>query len=185
MQQERPTSVVVVGVVNIILGVINLSVAVCGGAGLLLFNSLSKSMPTQGPSPFSFMDYIDARLPGYLLYTVIAAVLGFIAGLVALFSGIGLFRMRPSARTLSMGYAVYLMISVAVNFVYQWGWVQPLMVQWQREVMPAARTAEPGLGVGNHRQPDFRSWSRCPANRLWGSGPRHHDAAVHQGRLCG
>jgi hypothetical protein len=117
--QNRPTAVVVLGVLHLVGGGLGLLGTVCGGLG----QGLQGAFPTPGgaggqENPGVLLQRKLAELPGQpgFTYGELAANLVLDVALVA--AGIGLLQMRPWARTLSLIYAPLSIVNRLVGVVY-------------------------------------------------------------------
>ena len=120
----RPASVMVFGILNLVFGVLGL----CGTVGsAAMFFALPQNPNVRNP----VLDLI-AGSPGYRLFTLVTVGLGFIATIVLIVAGIGLFQTKSFGRTLSIGYSIYAIVSgivgLGVNFVFL---IRPLLEQAQ------------------------------------------------------
>ena len=103
-EQPRPTSVTVLGILNIILGSMWLVGGMCGAASLPLSMLVGR-----------------AEMSGYQLsrplmaWSAIESFVGAIVGLLFLLGGIGLLRSRPWGRTISIGAAIAKLVVSALT----------------------------------------------------------------------
>lgn len=136
MAAERPGTVTAAGVLCIIYGSVGVLCGICGVISLV--------MQASGANLFAGGDALQAQLqvemeaalrrevPAYQTVQVITSIFGLIVPIVLLTSGIGLFGLRPWARTLTLifvwfGIALYLFQTVwmlafvfpALNNVFQ------------------------------------------------------------------
>jgi hypothetical protein len=130
-----PTSVQVFSILNIVFGVLGLCGMVAAGALL--------AGPALGPNPA-----LDAMQQSgfFRVFTIVGLVLGFLAAVVLVASGIGMRGLKPWARKAAIGYALYAILSViagtVVNAVYVW---QPLWDQLGGPMGPAEAGAMGGI----------------------------------------
>jgi hypothetical protein len=103
-EQPRPTSVTVLGIVNIILGSMWLFGGVCGAASL----PLSMLVGQAGMSEYQLSQPLMA-------WSAIQSFVGAIVGLLFLLGGIGLLRSRPWGRTISIGAAIAKLVVSALT----------------------------------------------------------------------
>ena len=96
---SRPTSVLVFGIINILLGILQ----VCGIAFWIISEMGLLPMPTvENPA----LDLMQSNA-GYLWFSRISGVAGAVATVVILSAGIGLLTLQPWARLASIGWAIY------------------------------------------------------------------------------
>jgi hypothetical protein len=105
---ERPTSMTVLGILNIVYGAMFL---VCTPIGLVLFffPQLLGNNPT--------LEVILASR-FLLIWNITLGLLGILASAALLAAGMGLLKMRRWGRTLSIGFAIYTLVMAALNFVF-------------------------------------------------------------------
>ena len=99
--QQRPTSVTVFGIINIIFGSFNI---ICLPISLLMATGVMRFMR----SPV--LDLLSESHP-YVIWTTVGSIIGIFAAIVQLVCGIGLLKLKPWARTTSIGYAIYAIIA--------------------------------------------------------------------------
>ena len=118
---ERPTSVTVFGILNIIFAAFGILGTL---ASLTLF---SANADMNNP-----VIKIIHESPSYALWMKICIPLGLIVTVALLAAGIGLLKLKPWARTLSIAYGIYAIvfgiIGLVVNFFLL---TKPLMEQAQ------------------------------------------------------
>jgi hypothetical protein len=132
--QRRPAAVTAVAVINFIFGGLGLLGAVCGGVGLLIFAALAdQAAPPGGINPFKEMVDLANSIPGYVPFLIVSMALGLLANVLLIVTGFGLLKLRNWARMLCLGYAVYVLLSVAVGLTYQYAVVQPAMDKWSAD----------------------------------------------------
>jgi hypothetical protein len=116
---QRPTSVTVLGILNIVFA----AFGVMGFAISILMIFVKPELNVKNP----VLDMMRQN-PGYAMYTNISMVIGAVFTLVLGLAGIGLLMLRPWGRTLSIVYAVFAIISVIVNsFLNYYFLIAPLM----------------------------------------------------------
>ncbi len=104
---QRPTSVTVFGVLNIIFG----------SLGILCTPLSMVTLFSPGASQNPVLKIMQDN-PVFRIWMITAAILGVIAAIVLLAAGIGLLRLRPWARTLSIGYGVYAIVAGLIGMVF-------------------------------------------------------------------
>jgi hypothetical protein len=115
---ERPSAVLVVAILQICFGSLALLGSLCGGGLQLAGGARMFAPPPGAQAPPDVEGMIRARVPYYTAMQYGGAILGTIAGAVMIISAIGLLKMRPWARGLTIGYACYNIISTIVSFVF-------------------------------------------------------------------
>jgi hypothetical protein len=103
---NRPTSITVLGILNIIFGAIGLM----GIALSIVMMFIHPAMDMKNP----VLDLMKQN-PAYALYTNISMVIGAVFTIALCLSGIGLLMLRPWGRWLSIAYAVFGLVSLVVN----------------------------------------------------------------------
>ena len=103
---ERPTSVTVFGILNLILGGLGLCRNTMTGAELI---SPSSEMFRTSPT-LAMMD--ESAI--FCFFIIISVSLSFVAAVVLMISGIGLLKLRPYGRQLAIVFGIY---SVAMKII--------------------------------------------------------------------
>ena len=126
---QRPTSVTVFGVLNLVFGAL--------GLFGMLFTIIIFILPL--PTANNPVLEIMRNSPGYALWMKMAIPLGFLAAGVSIAAGIGLLKLKNWGRALSIGYAIYsigaVLLGSALNYFFI---MQPLMEQASQKSGPEA-----------------------------------------------
>ena len=126
---QRPTSVTVFGILNIVF-------AVFGIFGVI--GSLILFLPQMADSHNPVVQLIHDS-PVYAMWLKFSLVLGLGAVAVLLAAGIGLLKLKSWARQLSIGYAIYAALMVIVGTVVNFFLlVRPLLEQAKQQHGPEA-----------------------------------------------
>jgi hypothetical protein len=135
---QRPASVTTFGVLNIIFAVLGLFCLV-GTAALFV-------SPNAGLNPVARVIRENAA---YAAWMKVSLLLGVAASFVLLAAGIGLLRLKPWARKLSIGYAIYGIIfsvlGALMNFLFLF---RPMLAEAARAQGPEAAGAMGGAVGG-------------------------------------
>lgn len=138
MQPRRPTSVLVVAIVNLILG----AFGVFGVFGVVMSLALVSGDNRAGPRPpnapppnpgIEMHQAMVREVPGYLAMTVGGGLLLGAASVGAIVDSIGLLQLRPWARPGCLAYAGYLIVQHAAGMTYNFVWVVPAVERWQAD----------------------------------------------------
>jgi hypothetical protein len=105
---NRPTSVTVLGILNLVF-------AAWGFLGVAMVVAMD-FMPMPGNAKNPMLDLMQQNAV-YAVFTKASMMLGIVATIVLGLAGIGLLMMRPWGRWLSIGYAIYGILSVIVGAV--------------------------------------------------------------------
>lgn len=128
---ERPQAVTVFGILNIIFAVLG----VVGMIGTLAMFSVSAN--SDNP-----IIKVMRESPGYATWMKFTIPIGIITCMLLAAAGIGLLRLKPWGRKLSIGYAIYAIvfttISTAINFLFLF---RPLIEEAQQRQGPEAAGA--------------------------------------------
>lgn len=136
---ERPTSVTVFGVLNIVF-------AVLGLFGLLASAMLFSAAAATANNP---VVQLIQNNPAYAAWMKICILLGLIVIPALLAAGIGLLMLKPWARIISIIYAIYTIVSGLIGSVINYLFlIQPLMQQAQDKQGSEAAGAAIGGAVG-------------------------------------
>jgi hypothetical protein len=136
---QRPTSVTVFGILNIVF-------AALGVLGLIASIALF-FMPSDSNNPVIKIMHENAA---YALWLKVCIPLGVLSCAALLAAGIGLLRLKPWARKLSIGYAIYAIVfgivGMVVNFIFL---VEPMVKEAQNQQGPEAAGAIGGAIGGS------------------------------------
>jgi hypothetical protein len=126
---QRPTSVTVFGVLNIVFGAL-------GVLGMIFSIASFFILPDNGKNP---VIEITRHSPGYAAWMKIAIPLGFLVCGVVIAAGIGLLKLKNWGRGLSVGYAIYAIASGLLGGVLNYIFImQPLLEQASQKRGPDA-----------------------------------------------
>lgn len=144
MNGKRPTVLTVFGVLNIIFGSLGLLCNLCMGGFIALF-AVILNQPAQDREVAKLQEMmrplVDA--PGFAAFITASMVVGIILAAVLLFSGIGLLKVQPWARTASIFWAVTSIIIQIGSLAYTIAVVNPAMENWLRQVAAQAKQGIP------------------------------------------
>lgn len=104
---ERPTSITVFGVLNIMFGLLGL----CGTAGSFMTLQMADELDTGA----NYSAKVMAESAGYSNFLAVMGVLGLISSVALIVAGIGLLIDKPWARKLSLIWVAYILIANAVS----------------------------------------------------------------------
>jgi hypothetical protein len=142
MPRERPTSVLVMAILNLIFGGLGLVCICCGAAGLLGFSALAGAAPGMP----DIIGAIKKEIPSYVAVVSTELVLSFILTCALVASGVGLLSMQSWARWTAVAWAVLVIPLNIAETAYQLVVVQPAMERVNRELLsktPGARPTNP------------------------------------------
>jgi hypothetical protein len=115
---ERPSSLTICGILNLVFGV-------SGFFALLATTALFTTKVGAANPVVPFMQ----SSPVYAGWLKISLILGLFASLALIAAGIGLLRVKPWARVLSLAYAVYAILSGITGIAITLGFLLPPMFQ--------------------------------------------------------
>jgi hypothetical protein len=129
---NRPTSVTVFGILNIVFAAFGI-LSVLGSVMLFAATAATSKNP---------VIQIIHDNPTYAAWLKVSVGLGLIASVALLAAGIGLLKLKPWARMISIVYSVYsfvmIPIGIAISYVYV---TQPLLAQAHASQGPEAAGA--------------------------------------------
>jgi hypothetical protein len=136
---QRPTVVTIFSVLNIVF-------AALGIIGVLTSLMLFTAIGTTSNNPVIQLIHDN---PAYAAWTKISIALGLLAAAALLAAGIGLLKLQPWARMLSIVYAIYAIVMGLVGGVINYMFlIQPMLQQAQHSQGPQAVGAAIGGAVG-------------------------------------
>src|SRR2546428_12207469 len=135
MQPRRPTSVLVIAIFHFILGGLGLLLGVIGLAGSLMVYATLASAPPPPPSatgpaavtPAAQYQYLDAHLPYWKEVDLTSAAVSLVLSALMVVAGVGLLKMKPWGRTLSLVYGVGSILYQIGVFIYALAYRLPAM----------------------------------------------------------
>lgn len=124
---QRPTAVTVFGILNIAFGVMGIT---CTPIGLIM-SSLSQRMFENVPQAQQMGNPFQQMMsdPRFMTYTYVSTALGMAASAALLAAGIGLLKLRPWARYLSIGYSVYAWVNVIIGAIVSYYIIYAPMIE--------------------------------------------------------
>ena len=141
---ERPKSIRVFGVLNIIFGAWGVLGGLCGIASQGMLATMRRDPNFRNP----VLDQMD-KVPWLRAWTMVSLGLGLIAAIVLIVAGVGLLQTKRWGRTLSVAYSIYGLCSTVVGAiigaVYLWA---PLLSQIEHAQGPEVAGAIGGIAGG-------------------------------------
>ncbi|MHB1422959.1 MAG: hypothetical protein ACYC3I_07155 [Gemmataceae bacterium] len=165
MRRQLTTPILVLAILHLVGGGLGFLGSICTCGGLFVVNSLSSFTPPtmaarpgqpppppMPPGPDEVMKYMNEHVPGYRAFTIGALAVDFLMDLMLLAAGIGLLKMQPWARWLSLVYAPISILVHVSSFVYQIIWAMPATnALYSKVAMPGGlssiMTVSTGIGV--------------------------------------
>jgi hypothetical protein len=135
----RPTVVTVLGVLNIVFGGLGLLTSL---VNLILPNTPLYRQLGKGNMAIDFMNRSEA----FQSYMQVASILGVVGSVVLIVAGIGLLKMRPWSRPLSIAYAVFAIVSGIVGTVVTYQTVFVPMIE--QAATPQERIIATSASIG-------------------------------------
>jgi hypothetical protein len=143
MRRSAPTIVKVIAIMQIFFGATGLVRHLFSGVWELAGGARAFTPAgAQAAAPPDVEALLRARVPHYEAMVYGGLIVGLVSGAVCIASGIGLLRLRPWARWLTIGYACYFIISELASFIYALTVLQPLVNQ-----MVAEQALQPNIPV--------------------------------------
>lgn len=135
---ERPVAGIVFGILNLVFGVLG----ICGNA----FSALMFVVPvTPQMAEQNLVLKLMNDSPGYRLFLQASVVLGFLSTIVLIVAGAGLLMQRALGRQLSIGWAIYAIVTVVLGLVVNIFIVFPVLFK-QINDMPAGPNQAGAIG---------------------------------------
>src|SRR5208282_3820870 len=127
---QRPTSVTVFGVLNIVFGALGILGIIFSAISLMVISPNATNNPVLE---------IMRNSPGYAVCMKIMMPLGVLACGVSIAAGIGLLKLKTWARILSIGYAIYSIVAGIIGWVFNYIFLMhPLLEQASQKQGPEA-----------------------------------------------
>jgi hypothetical protein len=138
MAGTRPTSVTVMGILNIVFGSLSLLGSLCNGISIIL-NTAGVRMGGRGPEGdiggHDLWKAMAAEVPGFVAFEYGSLLLTLALGLLLLLTGIGLLNMRSWARTGAVLYAPVKIVFEVGALIYTMVLVNPVQARWMEAEM--------------------------------------------------
>ena len=135
MARPRPTSVTVMGILNIVFGSLLLLCGVCAGVLVLLMLGNNSMFNVGGVNPVrELMDGIKREIPAYPAVIIASTVGGLILNALLIVAGIGLLKMQGWARVLSIIYSVITILEQIGMLIFTIAIVNPAMSRVEHEL---------------------------------------------------
>jgi hypothetical protein len=139
MNKQKPPVAVVLGILHIIFGSLGLICNICGmaGVGVIYFGAneiYKKAGPTEKKELEQIWNQLNESVPGLVVYLFADMIGSMLLGLVLLIAGIGLLRVRPWARQVSIIWAVVRFIVVVATLAYTVAVVNPGMQKFGKDM---------------------------------------------------
>jgi hypothetical protein len=128
---QRPTAVTVFGILNIVFGIMGIT---CTPIGLLM-SSVSQGLLEGIPEAQQMENPVQEMMsdPTFTSYTYVSTALGMVVSAALLAAGIGLLKLRPWGRYISIGYAIYSWVSVVVGGIISYYLIYAPMMERMAE----------------------------------------------------
>ena len=145
---QRPTSVTVFGILNLIFSALGLCGVGFGILGLVVLQN--PEFGGAGPTPLAIKLMQDN--PTYQVFSFVSVGLGVFSSILLAVAGIGLLKLRPWGRTLSIIYGGYSILMAIAGVAINLSVFAPELEKAQQQASPQA-TAEAmsgmvGAGIG-------------------------------------
>jgi hypothetical protein len=138
-QLEKPKTIKVFGVLNVIFGGLGLLGTCIGLGAILAFTTFDLIPVPEGPPNPAFVTQDENAF--LYFYNIISAACGLIFSIVLLVSGIGLLKHKKWGRTVGLAWAVYCVLTTIVVSVITWTHIYP----YQLETMDKATADVPNI----------------------------------------
>ncbi len=165
MRRKPTNAILVIAILHLVGGGLGLLGSLCGLGSLLMMDSLGSlpqptfptrpgqpAPPPMPPGPNELMKTLNEQVPGYRAFTFGTVGLGFLLDIMLLTAGIGLLKVQPWARRLSLVYAAISIVYHLGSLIYQLVWVMPAMqAVYAKTPMPpgfsSLMTVSSGIGA--------------------------------------
>ncbi len=146
-RKRRPTVILVMAIINMVMGGVILFCGMCAGSDVAILTAAGGA-PGPGGAPYDDMKtFLDKETPGWEAVLVGYAFMQLVLAVVLVAAGIGLLKMQSWARWLSVLYSAVALVLAMVFTVYAVGFVAPARVKFQeRQMNIAAQPASTQAG---------------------------------------
>jgi hypothetical protein len=151
MKRVRPTSVTVMGILNIVFGSLSLLCVACAGIIIMIALNADPRILPGGRNPMhDLWDFMKREAPSYQFFLILRLGLGVLLSVLLLIAGIGLLNMQNWGRGLSLVCAIIGTVFYIADMVYQLAVENPAAQRWATDF----QRRNPGLmidgGMGNN-----------------------------------
>lgn len=139
---QRPTSVTVFGVLNLVFAALGL----CGGvmSGVVLFGNV---LPQDPNMPNPTIDLMN-NSPGYRMYLMVSLALGVIAAIVLAVGGVGLLQWKRYGRSASTIYAWFAIAMAILGVVMNYFFLIAPMLEQAQQLEGQEQATAMGAAIG-------------------------------------
>jgi hypothetical protein len=142
---QRPTSVTVFGILNIVFAALGIIGVLCTAVLFVVLGTNPNNPAFQNNPTFEIIQ----NSPAYAAWLKLSIVLGLLSSAALLAAGIGLFYLKPWARMLSIVYGIYGIVLIIVNTVVSYFFlIQPMLQKAHEAQGPEGVGAAIGGAVG-------------------------------------
>ncbi len=147
--RNRPTALVVLGILNLVLGALGIVGGLCGAASLAILPALGSAIPTppQGPNPFNEISRMYDGIPGFYWISAFQIVVQVALAILLLVAGIGLLQMKPWSRSACFIYAAAMIVVTLLGTAFTAILVTPAVQKWSVEFQEKMRAQAGGQPV--------------------------------------
>lgn len=132
MRRQRTTTILVLAILHLVGGGIGL-LSSCYSLSMLGITQMSSAPPTTArtpanpPSSSDILRYYAEHAPGYWVFQIGSLAVDLLLDIMLLAAGVGLLKVQPWARTLSLVYAPLSILFHIAVFIYQIVFLAPLI----------------------------------------------------------
>lgn len=144
---RRPTIILVMAILNMVMGGITLLCGLCAAGGNALLAAMATSAPGAVGNPVQDMTtFLNKEVPGWQAVEIGRGILLILFAIVLVVSGIGLLKMQKWARWLSVSYAVVSLLFTLGYTVFELGLVLPATEKYQKQQEQLNKSVAPPPG---------------------------------------
>jgi hypothetical protein len=127
-RNRRPTSILVMAIINIVFGAFTLICGICAGGSVAVLAAFSSQPPGGVPNPaLEIPKLMDQEIPGWQTIEIGRSLLLLLLGVILIVAGIGLLKMQVWARWLCVLYAVLSTFLTISYLIFQLAFALPAM----------------------------------------------------------
>jgi hypothetical protein len=157
MAPERPASVLVIGILNIVFGGWGVVTYIATGLSIAMMMVMSKT-PASAVNPLGGMiDFMEKEVPGYMAIMIGSSVGAMTLMILLIVSGIGLIKMRQWGRWLAMSIATFNMLWQLVGVVLALLLFTPALMKWNKHALEEMQKQNPGMASQMQMQMDLQN----------------------------
>ena len=157
MAPERPASVLVIGILNIIFGAWGLIAYIMTGVSIAMMVAMNNTPPSVFNPTAGMLDYLEKEVPGFMAILIGSSIGATVLMILLVLSGVGLVRMRGWGRGLAIGVAAFHVLWQIAGAAVAILVTNPAMAKWSKHSLEEMQKQNPTLAPQLSMQMELQS----------------------------